>query len=167
MKTNQHNLAAFTLSEVLVAAALSALVLAMFMTLLVKSLGLWRDGMARLQLSEHSRITRERILHGINGQFGLRHASRANVIYSTNQIAFSEIATAVTNNFVLFLNVIQPAAYSDAAGLHRLIQGRTFVDQASITNNGNILNIDLSLAMTNGGKKYTQPQQIQVYMLNK
>jgi len=122
--------------------------------------------MARLQLSEHSRITRERILHGLNGQFGLRHASRAQVIYSTNQIDFSEVSTTATNALTLFLNASQSAAYLDAAGRHRLIQSRTFVDQVSITNNGNILNIDLTLAMTNGWKKYTQPQQIRIYLLN-
>jgi len=160
-----HN-AGFTLSEVLVAAALSSLVMAMFLALLVKSLGLWRDGMARLQLSEHSHITRERVLHGINGQFGLRHANRAQVIYSASQITFSEISTTATNNFTLFLNKGQAAAYSDSAGQHRLLHSRTFVEQVSITNSGNFLNIDLTLAMTNGWKKYTQPQQIRVYLLN-
>jgi len=37
MKTQNYNTAAFTLSEVLVAAALSSLILAMFLTLLVKT----------------------------------------------------------------------------------------------------------------------------------
>ena len=166
MKTQPYNIAAFTLTELLVAAALSSLILAMFLTLLVKTLGVWRDGMARLQLSEHSRVTRERILHGLDGQFGLRHASRAQLIYATNQIAFSEVSTTATNVFTLLLNANQPAAYLNAAGLSRLVQSRTFVDQVSITTNGNILNIDLTLAMTNGWKKYTQPQQIRVYMLN-
>jgi len=163
MKTMNHN-TGFTLSEVLVAAALSTLVMAMFLTLLVKSIGLWRDGLTRLQLSEHSRVTRERILHGINGQFGLRHAGRAQLIYTSNQISFSDVSAS--NALTLFLNANQSATYLDAAGQHRLIQGRTFVDQVSITNNGNILNIALTLAMTNGWKKYTQPQQIRVYMLN-
>jgi hypothetical protein len=166
MKTQQYNTAAFTLSEVLVAAALSSLVLAMFLTLLVKSLGIWRDGMARLHLSEHSRITRERILHGLDGQFGLRHASRARVIYSTNQITFSEINTNATNTFNLLLAANQPVAYSNTVGQYRLIRSDTFVDQVSIITNGHILSIDLTLAITNGLKKYTQPQQIRVYMLN-
>ena len=166
MKTQPYKTAAFTLSEVLVAAALSSLILAMFLTLLVKSLGLWREGMARLQLSEHSRVMRERVLHGINGQFGLRHASRTQVIYSTNQITFSEVSAIATNVFTLLLNASQSAAYLDTGTQRRLIQSSTFVDQVSITNKGNILNIDLTLAMTNGWKKYTQPQQIRVYMLN-
>ena len=166
MKTQPYNTAAFTLSEVLVAAALSSLILAMFLTLLVKSLGVWRDGTARLQLSEYSRVTRERFLHGLDGQFGLRHASRAQVIYFTNQISFSEVSTNATNVFTLLLNANQSAAYSNASGQYRLSQSRTFVDQVNITNNGNILNIDLTLALTNGGKKYTQPQQIRVYLLN-
>ena len=166
MKTQSYTNAAFTLSEVLVATALSGLILAMFLTLLVKTLGVWRDGMAHLQLSEHSRITRERILHGINGQFGLRHASRAQVIYYTNQIAFSEVSATVTNAFTLLFNANQPVAYSNAAGQHSLIQSRTFVDQVNITTNGYFVNIDLIMAMTNGWKKYTQSQQIRVYLLN-
>ena len=166
MKTQPYNIAAFTLSEILVAAALSTLVLAMFLTALVKSLGIWRDGTARLQLSEHSRVTRERVLHGLDGQFGLRHASRAQVICATNQITFSEISTTASNAFTLLLNANQPAAYADAVGQYRLIKSRTFVDQVNITNAGNILNIDLTLAMTNGWKKYTQPQRIRVYLLN-
>lgn len=166
MKTQPSNTAAFTLSELLVAAALSSMILAIFLTLLVKTLGVWRDGTARLQLSEHSRVTRERILHGLDGQFGLRHASRAQVIYATNQITFSEISATGSNAFILLLNANQPATYSDAVGQYRLIKSRTFVNQVSITNNGNILNIDLTLAMTNGWKKYTQPQQIRVYLLN-
>lgn len=166
MKTQNYNTAAFTLSEVLVAAALSSLILAMFLTLLVKTLEIWREGIAHMQLSEHSRITRERILHGINGQFGLRHASRTQVIYSTNQVAFSEVTPNNTNAFTLLLNVNQPAAYSEAGVQYRLIQHSTFVDQVSITNDENILNIDLTLAITNGWKKYTQSQQIRVYLLN-
>ena len=166
MKTQNYNTAAFTLSEVLVAAALSSLILAMFLTLLVKTLEIWREGIAHMQLSEHSRITRERILHGINGQFGLRHASRAQTIYSTNQITFSEVTTNTTNTLSIFLNANQPAAYSEAGVQYRLIQHSTFVDQVSITNDENILNIDLTLAMTNGWKKYTQPQQIRVYLVN-
>jgi len=164
MKTQPSNAAAFTLSEVLVAAALSGLVLAMFLTLLVKSLGIWRDGTARLQLSEHSRVTRERVLHGLDGQFGLRHASRAQLSYTTNQISFSDVSAS--NAFTLLLNTNQPAAYSNNVGQRRLIQSRTFVDQVSIATNGNIVSINLTLAMTNGWKKYTQPQQIRVYLLN-
>ncbi|MDD5676671.1 MAG: prepilin-type N-terminal cleavage/methylation domain-containing protein [Kiritimatiellae bacterium] len=166
MKTQPSNAAAFTLSEVLVAAALSGLVLAVFLTLLVKTQGIWRDGMAHLQLSACSRATRERMLHGINGQCGLRHASRAQLSCSTNRIAFSEISANATNTFILLLNANQPAAYSNAAGQRRLIQSGPFVDKASIATNGNILTIDLTLAMTNGWKKYTQPQRIRVYLLN-
>ena len=166
MKTQPYNTAAFTLTELLVATALSGLVLVIFLTALVKTLGIWRDGMAHLQLSENSRITRERVLHGINGQFGLRHASRSQLSYTTNLITFSEVSTNTTNTFTLMLKTNQPAAYSNAAGQCRLIQSGPFVDQVSIATNKNILNIDLTLAVTNGWKKYTQPQEIRVYLLN-
>ncbi len=166
MKTQSGNAAAFTLSEVLVAAALSSLILAMFLALLVKTLGIWREGMARLQLSEQSRITRERILHGLDGRFGLRHAGRAQLSYTTNRIDFREESPAGTNVFSLFLNANKEVTYSNAVGWYRLSRGETFVERASIATNGNLLLIDLTLALTNGWKKYTQPQEIRVYLLN-
>lgn len=166
MQTEFSNSAAFTLNEVLVAAALSSLVLVMFLTMLVKSMGLWRESVARLQLSEHSRIARERVLHGLDGQFGLRHASRALTIYSTNQVVFSETYALASNTFTLLWPAGQPAAYSNAAGQRRLVPGGTYVERVSITNAGNSVKIDLALALTNGGRKYTQPQQIRVYLLN-
>jgi len=76
MPGKNHTAAAFTLTEMLIASALSLMVTAMVLTLLVKNLELWRDGMARLQLSEQSRLVRERVLHGLNGRFGLNHARR-------------------------------------------------------------------------------------------
>ena len=152
------------MTEVLVASALSVLVVAMVMTLLVKNLEIWRDGMARLQLSEHSRIVRERVLHGINGQFGLRHARRSQLVCATDQILFHDVNAS--NAMILILASNQPPIWLDSTGTNRIVRGRTLVNSIAVSTNGNILNIDLTLAVTSKGKKYTQPQQIRVYMLN-
>ena len=162
MKTAKHQ-AAFTLTELLVASALSVMVVAMVLTLLVKNLEIWRDSMARLQLSEHSRIIRERVLHGINGQFGLRHARRSQLAYATDQILFNDVTSS--NVMILILASNQPAAWLDYTGTNSIRDG-TIVDKIALSTNGNILNIDLTLAIISKGKKYSQPQQIRVYMLN-
>ena len=162
MKTAKHQ-AAFTLTEVLVASALSVMVVTMVLTLLVKNLEVWRDSMARLQLSEHSRIVRERVLHGINGQFGLRHARRSQLAYTTDQILFNDVTSS--NVMILILASNQPAAWLDYTGTNSIRNG-TVVDKIALSTNGNILNIDLTLAIISKGKKYSQPQQIRVYMLN-
>ena len=162
MKTAKHQ-AAFTLTEVLVASALSVMVVTMVLTLLVKNLEVWRDSMARLQLSEHSRIIRERVLHGINGQFGLRHARRSQLAYATDQILFNDVTSS--NVMILILASNQPAAWLDYTGTNSIRDG-TIVDKIALSTNGNILNIDLTLAIISKGKKYSQPQQIRVYMLN-
>ncbi len=162
MKTAKHQ-AAFTLTEVLVASALSVIVVTMALTLLVKNLEIWRDSMARLQLSEHSRIIRERVLHGINGQFGLRHARRSQLAYTTDQILFNDVTSS--NVMILILASNQPAAWLDYTGTNSIRDG-TVVDKIALSTNGNILNIDLTLAIISKGKKYSQPQQIRVYMLN-
>ncbi len=162
MKTAKHQ-AAFTLTEMLVASALSVMVVTMVLTLLVKNLEVWRDSMARLQLSEHSRIIRERVLHGINGQFGLRHARRSQLAYATDQILFNDVTSS--NVMILILASNQPAAWLDYTGTNSIRDG-TVVDKIALSTNGNILNIDLTLAIISKGKKYSQPQQIRVYMLN-
>lgn len=163
MKKMPHD-TGFTLTEVLVASALSIMVVAMVLTLLVKNLEIWRDGMARMQLSEHGRIVRERVLHGINGQFGLRHAQRSELICAADQVLFNDVAS--TNAMILIFASNQPPAWLDYKGTNRLVKSGTFVEKVVLSNDENILDIDLTLAVISKGKKYSQPQQIRVYLLN-
>ncbi len=164
MNKGLHNAAGFTLTEVLVASALSAVLMAMVMTLLVRNSGLWRDSMTRLQLSENSRVVRERVLHGMNGSLGLRQARRSQIVLSTNQVSFYDVASS--NLLTLLLVPGQPPAYSDQDGTYLLIRSGAFVESAGMAITGNVLTIDLTLAITNRGKKFTQPQQIRGYLFN-
>lgn len=161
MKTLPHN-AAFTLMELMVASALSVLVTAFVLTALVKSLGLWRDGLERMRLSQQSRIMRERVLHGLNGQYGLRHAQRATLNWVSNDISFNDAGSALTISWHSNL----PAVFMDDAGSYPIVRGGAFVDKVAIAATGNIISIDLVLAVTNGPKKNAQPQQIRAYLLN-
>ncbi len=155
---------AFTLIEALVASALSVGVVAMVLVLLVKNLESMRDDLARLQLSEHSRLVRERVLHGLNGRYGLRHARRAQLVCSADEVLFND--PGATNALLLIFSSNQPPAYLDSTGTNRLIGGGAFVDSVALAVQTNILNIELTLALNSRGKKYSQPQQIRVYLLN-
>jgi hypothetical protein len=166
MKARMRDIAAFTLTEALVASALSGLIMALVLTLLVKNLMIWKDSMARLQLSERCRMVRERVLHEVNGQFGLRQAKRLQVTFTTNQIGFTDASSS--NGLTLSWPYHQPPVYIDQSGAHPLSRSDAFVESVAIayTSTGKILNIDFTLALTNSGKKFTQPQQIRVYLLN-
>ena len=60
----------------------------------------------------------------------------------------------------------QPASYQDYTGTNSIVRGGTFVESVSFSTNGNIFNIDLTLAVSSRGKTYSQPQRIRVYLLN-
>ena len=164
MPGKKHTAAAFTLTEMLIASALSLMVTAMVLTLLVKNLELWRDGMARLQLSEQSRLVRERVLHGLNGRFGLRHARRSQITVAADRVVFYDVTAS--NAFALRWPAGQPPVCLDQAGTQWLARGGAVVESAAIAAAGNILNIDFSLALDAGRRRLTQPQQIRVYLLN-
>ena len=154
----------FTLAEALVASALSVIVMAIFLSLSVKSMELWRDGLARLQLSETSRVVRERALHGLNGLYGLRQAGRARLVYGSNWVDFSDAFSS--NALLLSFNPGQPPVCVEGAAGYRLGRGPVAVERAAVTNEGNVLQIDLELALTSGRIRRAQPQRIRVYLLN-
>ncbi len=156
--------AAFTLAEVMVASALGVLVAVMVITALAANMKLWRAGLCRRQISEDSRIVRERVLRGIDGQFGLRHALRSQITLASNRIAFYDAAS--TNAMVLLWQSNLPPACVVGPGTQRLTRSGAFVDSFSAAVTGNMLNIDLTLAITNRTGKYAQPQRISVYLLN-
>jgi len=159
-----HKTAAFSLTEVLVAATLSGLVMAMILTLLIKNLGFWREGVARLRLSESSRNVRETILHGINGTAGLRPARRSRLTWTSDSINLQDVASS---NWLTLLWVSnRPPVWVDQAGTHPLSRYGVFVDRIAIGATGNMLSIHLTLALTNGNQKLAQTQEIRVYLLN-
>ena len=156
----------FTLLELLVATALSLLVMAMVMTVFVGTLGMWRDGMARLQLSQQSRLVREKMLRGIDGQYGLRQASRTSVGAIINGIAFQDAGS--TNIFAVL------APTNQAVQLWDMTRGRQLVGSPGVVVRQfrfdqpatRTLVIDLVLSASSGGKTYAQSQRISVDMLN-
>lgn len=164
MKAGKLNSAAFTLTEVMVASALGVAVAAMAMAILSANIGLWRAGMARRGISEDSRIVRERVLRGIDGQFGLRHARRSQITIASNRVGFYDAGSS--NGLVLLWPSNRPPAYVYRSGTQQLTRGGAFVDSFAVAATGNILNIDLTLAVTNRAGKYAQPQRIRVYLLN-
>ncbi len=152
--------------ELLVATAISLLVMGMVMTVFVGTLGVWRDGMAHLQLSQQSRLVREKILRGIDGQYGLRQASRSSVDAVSNGIVFQDSAS--TNIFAILMPTNQAVQLWDIA-LGRQLAGSPGVvvsRYSAVHTNARTLVLDLVLSVESGGKEYTEPQRISVDMLN-
>jgi hypothetical protein len=83
---------AFTLPELVVATAVSVVVFTLALGSILGTLRLWRESMTQSHLSRQSRIVRERLLRGVQGQYGLRHASRATLSYQSNAFVFADAA---------------------------------------------------------------------------
>ena len=79
---------AFTMTEVMVAATITTLVLALVIALLIGILKTWNTSSATIYLGVQSRLLRERLLYGIQNEFGLRHADRGSILYTTNTLQF-------------------------------------------------------------------------------
>lgn len=156
---------AFSLTEVMVAAAISALVLALVSTLLIGMLKSWEAGSASLELSLQSRLARERLLSGIQGEFGLRHAARSSIVYTTNALEFRDSETS--NRFTVMLETNQPLRVQAPGGTNVFATPATILLQSSgVAWASNVLTLDLVLSMDDGRRVWTQPQQMRVYLLN-
>ncbi len=155
---------AFTLVELMIASSLSVIVVVMVLTVLVQNAGTWRGGLARARVSEQGRMVRERILHGINGRFGLRHATRSQLVLGADEILFYDVGA--NNPIILDLKPGRPPAWLDASGSNLVVRGGLFVEDVSLAMNANTLVIDLKLGFMSDGRKYIQPQNMRVYLVN-
>lgn len=68
-----------TLIEMMTAVVIASLVFAMLYGMLAHPMGLWHKAMAQWRLEQQSRLLRERMLRGIDYQFGLREAERGSI----------------------------------------------------------------------------------------
>ncbi len=68
-----------TLIEMMTAVVIASLVFAMLYSMMAWPMGLWHKAMAQWQLEQQSRLLRERMLRGIEYQFGLREAERGSI----------------------------------------------------------------------------------------
>lgn len=156
---------AFTLTEIMVAAAVATLVLTLVTTLLIGMLRTWNASSATLELSIQSRLLRERLLHGVQGEFGLRHANRGSILYATPTLQFRDSESS--NRFAVILQTNQPIRIQDAAGTNVFTTpANILLKSSSVTWAGNILTMDLTLSLNDGRRDWTQSQQIRTYLLN-
>lgn len=156
---------AFSLTEVLVAATITTLVLTTVSTILIGMLRTWNETSRTIELSVRSRLLRERLLHGIQGEFGLRHADRGSILYATNTLQFQDSETS--NRFTVVLQTNQPFRIQDAAGSNVFTTPPDILLKSSaVTWVSNVLVLDLVLSMDDGRKVWTQAQQIRTYVLS-
>jgi len=159
------NRKAFTLTEVMIAAAITTLVLASVSALFIGMLRTWNSYSATLNLSIQSRLLRERMLHGIQGEFGLRHAERGSIIYATNSLQFQDSETS--NHFTIIFQTNQPLRIQNAAGSNVFSTPTDILlNSSAVTWISNVLVMDLVLSIDNGRRIWTQSQQIRTYLLN-
>lgn len=165
MKTPMKRSQAFTLTEILVAAAVATLVLTLVSALLIGMLKTWNTNSATQDLSVQSRLLRERLLYGIQGQFGLRHAARGSIVYATNSLQFQDSESS--NRFTVVLQTNQPFRIQNAAGFNVFATpADILLKSASVTWASNLLTMDLTLSVSDGQKVWTQSQRIRTYVLN-
>lgn len=156
---------AFTLTEFMIAAAITTLVLASVSALLIGMLRTWNSYSATLDLSIQSRLLRERILHGIQGEFGLRHADRKSILYMTNSLQFQDSESS--NHFTIIFQTNQPLRIQNAAGSNVLsTHSDILLKSSAVTLVSNVLIMDLVLSINDGRRIWTQSQQIRTYLLN-
>ncbi|OGV62509.1 MAG: hypothetical protein A2283_01305 [Lentisphaerae bacterium RIFOXYA12_FULL_48_11] len=156
---------AFTLTEVMIAAAITTLVLASVCALLIGMLRTWNAYSANLDLSIQSRLLRERLLHGIQGEFGLRHADRNSIIYATNYLQFQDSESS--DHFIIIFQTNQPLRIQNAAGSNVFsTHSDILLKSSAVTLASNVLIMDLVLSINDGRKIWTQSQQIRTYLLN-
>ena len=136
----------------------------MVLTVLVKNQTVWRDGLAQIQISNDSRIIRERVLRGINGQYGLRHARRLQTVCLADRIIFQDAASS--NGLAIIFASNQPVFYTHQSVTNILLRGGALVEKFAATLDGSMLDMDLTLALLDRGKKHTQYQKIKVHLLN-
>ena len=156
---------AFTLTEVMVAAAISMLVLATVSDSLIVMLRTGRTSSTILDLSIQSRFLRERLLHGIEGGFGLRQADRGSILYATNALQFQDSDSS--NRFTVVLQTNQPFRIQNTAGANVFTTpSNILLKSSTVTWASNTLVINLVLSKNDGRKVQTQSQQIRVYLLD-
>jgi hypothetical protein len=155
----------FTASELLVATAVGMTMLAIVTSMILATFKTWQSGAASMDLSVQSRILRERMLHGIQGQFGLRYADRSTLLYTTTNLQFTDFETSNTFSIVFKTNsplLVRSGSGSNLYSTHRDVLLQT----ATLAQSGNVLTVNMTLSKVAGRKVLSQSQQIRTYLLD-
>lgn len=165
MNKTPHMHRAFSLVEMLIATSISVLILTVTTSAMISAWRVWSAASAGMDLSIQSRMVRERVLHGIQGQFGLRQAARASVACTSTNLQFRDARTGDWFLTLLRTNSSVSIQNADASRVYSM-HDDTRLRAATTHRSNNILTVDLTLDHNAGRFTVTQSQRIKVYLLN-
>ena len=168
----------FTLVEILIAMSVSVIVLGAMMILLVQSFRIWRDGTSWMYLTVQSRLAREKVLRGLDGQYGLRQASAKNVAVTQGSGSTSDRMTfSVDPNEWPTASMADDRVYTVemdadkklwAQGLSplRLLRPDITTQVLDLSSSNQTVRAEIVVTVRNGGRSYTNRQVMQTFLFN-
>jgi len=173
---------AFTLTELLFVGAIGAIVLGLALALLVWPSRSWGEAIANFYLDFYVRLTRERIVRGVENKYGLRSASLSTIQIQpgrTTQVEWVDFdvddndnPTIETNDDVRCRVIVNPglglsARTTPGSGTpESLLPSGIQVQTFNVTQHGRVIHVDLGLKTTWGGRTYTRTDHFDVYIRN-
>ena len=169
---NRAHHGGFTLVEMLISVSVSTIVITGIVLLFVQLWGGWCNALADWQLMTQSRLVREKMLHGIAGQYGLREAQLSTLAISTNgsnnSVVFNDLGTNVTiqlsssNSLTAgaasIINILPSAVYINAIKMS--------LTTSTVCQTFSILTMNVTMQTTVAGKTYIYPQNLNTYLIN-
>jgi prepilin-type N-terminal cleavage/methylation domain-containing protein len=173
------NRSAFTLTEVMIATALSAIALGGTIMLFISCLRGIRAGVADLMLARGMQIVQENIVRGVSSQAGLRSCNWSNIVVGpvgngvllTFNVDTNDWPTPQTNDDVYFTiqtnggcNYYRQLPGSPSTLLGGLVSSnftlQSLAFQKQVTSTGNVLIASVTLSFSTAGKTYTRNHTI-------
>jgi prepilin-type N-terminal cleavage/methylation domain-containing protein len=164
----------FTLSEVMVAMSIFALVVASSVPVLILCQRTWTRTSSQLTATQKASIALERMVYGVGDQYGLRSATAASIVVTPNGTNWTVTYTDIVGNASAF-------AYNSSnkmisySGMHTIAVGTngllntngwvkigTNITAATVQNSALGMTITVTAAVTNG--KYSASTTMSTYV---
>lgn len=192
---NRSEKEGFTLPEVVIASAISVLVIGALLTILVKCFLMWNDARARWNLAQYSRICREKIMRGavFGSDSGVRVGLRSSswktfeseeegdwsyfefsppyvdqkyvVWYYDNSAPWG-----LENNSVVMTEAEAEDNWNEDeqldGGSRYIIDPEIKLESMNSSYSNRHVTINMEMYVTIAGKRYTQNQQYTTYLIN-
>ena len=173
----------FTLVEFMIAMTLGLVILALTLALLLYPYRIWEQLSAQFQVDQQMRLVRGRILHGIDGHYGLRSARLASIHIkpgNSKRVEWIDFdvddndppTPDVTNDDTTCRIMITPNRGLKAHTVPHtgnwtyLVKAPIKTEKFLVTKNGRTIHVILALELTQGGQTYTRQQEFDVYIRN-
>ena len=174
---------AFTLIEMMLALGISSMIAASVIGVMINVFWIYQDTSADFYLTQFGRITREKLLRGDDGKFGMREAywssfsaSDSSVTYSTDNDTEDPYASNDTTDSVLDITGHLPASFGGSLPKDMIMAELSIEDEKVETSNAPTfkkvyqeqrgVNIYTLLKLVISGKTYLAEQKIGATIIN-